>query len=232
MVVTTRTASELNRTADAVRATGGVALPVVADLTDPDSVDAMVAATLDEFGAIDVLVNAAGRMSPIGVPLWESDPHDWTLTLRTDVELVFLTCRAVVPVMLQQGQGKIFNLTSPASSTPVPEASAYCASKAATEHLSAVLAAELAGTGVTSNSINIGATDTPVFREVIATLYPHLPHDWVDRWGRDPVEAAAMVVYLCTRAGDGVNGQSLPWSDGWIRRGVQLLSRDGAGRST
>jgi NAD(P)-dependent dehydrogenase (short-subunit alcohol dehydrogenase family) len=71
VVVTTRTASELNRTADAVRATGGVALPVVADLTDPDSVDAMVAATLDEFGAIDVLVNAAGRMSPIGVPLWD-----------------------------------------------------------------------------------------------------------------------------------------------------------------
>ena len=109
----------LEATAGQVRSRGGRALVAPTDVTSPEGVAGLVDLVLDEHGAIDVLVNFAGRLDPMGVPLWDADPEEWLRTMATNVTGVFLACRAVIPQMLRQGHGHIVNPASASARVPI-----------------------------------------------------------------------------------------------------------------
>jgi NAD(P)-dependent dehydrogenase (short-subunit alcohol dehydrogenase family) len=154
--------------------TAGSVLTLAVDLTQPDSFDGIVAAALERFGRIDVLVNNAGigqasvradqRKNPIR--FWEASTADWSRFLAVNATAPIMLARAVVPHMLRARRGRVITVTTSLGTMVRAGYLLYGSSKAATESAMAVLAADLAGTGVTSNIlVPGGTTNTPLVGE-------------------------------------------------------------------
>jgi citronellol/citronellal dehydrogenase len=143
-------------TAAMISEAGGEALPVVCNVADRDSIAAMVAAVMDRYGRIDVLMNNAGVL-PVG-NLSTVDPRHWELEFRINVHGPFHCSRAVLPHMIAQGGGSIINITSAGART----ASHYGITKRALELFTIGLAAEQASHGIAVNALKpVTAIETP-----------------------------------------------------------------------
>lgn len=150
-----------------VRAAGGEAIAVHADVSVRDDAEAMVAATIDACGGIDVLYNnAAVQMSGT---LHECTDEQWDLTIRTNVTAVFWACRASIPHMLEGGGGSIINTASVLGLIGSQGYVAYGAAKAGLVALTRQMALEYAP-AVRANVIAPGSIDTPRFRRVAETM--------------------------------------------------------------
>jgi NAD(P)-dependent dehydrogenase (short-subunit alcohol dehydrogenase family) len=154
-----------------VHDTPGATQTIPADLSQPDAFDAIVSAVLSRFGRIDVLVNNAGigqasikpnqRRDPIR--MWEITPDQWQRFLAVNATGPIMMARAVVPHMLRTGKGRVITVTTSLGTMVREGYLLYGASKAAAEAAMAVLAADLKGTGVTSNVlVPGGVTNTGI----------------------------------------------------------------------
>lgn len=164
LILTARGADALQLAADELRQTTDVvALP--ADVGDPADAARLVAAGLSTFGQIDVLVNNASELGPSPMPDLEHLPIDrFAEVLRVNVVGALKLIQLVVPGMKSRGAGLIVNVTSDAGVEAYPTWGGYGASKAALEHLSRVLVAELEGTGVRVFVVDPGDMDTAMHR--------------------------------------------------------------------
>ncbi len=167
------------------------------ELTDEASVAAAVAATLEQHGAIHILVNNAGITGGNGVT-WELDPAVWRRVVEVNLIGPYLTCRAVVPQMIRQGYGRIVNIASVAGKEGNPNASHYSASKAALVALTKSLGKELATKGVLVNAVTPAAAKTAMFDTMtqahIDFMLSKIP------MGRflEVAEAASMIAWLAS----------------------------------
>ncbi len=178
-------------------AESGQALALGVDVADEASVAAAAEATAGEFGAIDILVNNAGITGP-NKATWDYTPDEWREVLAIDLTGVYLCCRAVVPVMLDGGYGRIVNVASVAGKEGNPNASAYSAAKAGVIALTKSLGKELARRGILVNCVTPVAVETDIFaqmtQEHIDYMLSKIP---MGRFGRT-TEIAAMVAWLCS----------------------------------
>jgi 3-oxoacyl-[acyl-carrier protein] reductase len=124
-----------------------------------------MAATLAQVGGVDILVNNAGVNGP-SVPAWEYPAEAWNRVLAVDLTGVFHCCRVVVPHMKARGRGRIVNISSIAGKEGNPLNSAYCAAKAGVIGFAKSLAAELATSGVTVNTVAPAITETDLLKEM------------------------------------------------------------------
>jgi NAD(P)-dependent dehydrogenase (short-subunit alcohol dehydrogenase family) len=164
LILTARGADALQAAAAELGAlTQVVAVP--GDVADAAHLEALVQAGLDRFGRIDVLMNNASELGPSPMPTLEQLPID-SLTHLLEVNLVgpLRLIQLVLPDMRSRGSGLIVNVTSDAGVQAYPTWGGYGASKAALEHLSRVLAAELEGSGVRVYSVDPGDMDTAMHR--------------------------------------------------------------------
>ncbi len=159
VVITSRTQKELAETARLVKRQGAEVLAVPADVSSERSIKALVAAAVRRFGPVEVLVNNAGLLMPIG-PIWTTKPAAWRKNVRTNLEGAYLCSRAVLPGMLKRRYGSIINVSSGAARNARYGWSAYCASKAAMDQLTRVMALDLHEHHVTVNAIYPGTTET------------------------------------------------------------------------
>ena len=156
-----RTSSELDETASIVASRYGVeAITVIADVSVREQVDDVVAQTLERFGAIDVLVNNAGNIGPVG-KVWNNDADEWARTIAVHLMGVFYGCHAAIPSMLERGSGRIVNM----SGVGGPNTTAYDAAKVAIVNFTENLALELADTPITVNAISPGSIHTRMWEE-------------------------------------------------------------------
>ncbi len=152
-----RTAEDVSRVAADV---DGVA--VVADVAAADDVGRAVAEVGASLGPVAVLVNNAGVVWPLGRTI-DVDADAWEAAVRINLLGLFRVTHAVLPAMLAGGWGRVVSISSGAATAPgMPSASAYSVSKAGVEMLTAALARELSGTGVTVNAVRPGVLDTPM----------------------------------------------------------------------
>lgn len=147
VTVVARRQVELEETARLLRAGGGRCEVVVGDVTEPGFAEEVVARTEDVLGPVEMLVANAGLLGLGAVA--EIEPELWRRVIEVDLIAPMAWNRAVLPGMRIRGRGRIVNLTSVASLSPQPYGSAYAAAKAGLNQLTASLAGELAGTGVT-----------------------------------------------------------------------------------
>jgi NAD(P)-dependent dehydrogenase (short-subunit alcohol dehydrogenase family) len=161
----------VDRNATALSTLRAPILPVTADLSRPESFDAIVSAVLSAFGRIDVLINNAGigqaaiRSDQRRTPLrfWEATAEQWSQFVAVNATGPIMMSRAVLPHMLKANSGRVITVTTSLGTMVREGYLLYGSSKAAAESSMAVLAADLAGTGVTANVlVPGGVTDTPL----------------------------------------------------------------------
>ena len=142
----------LARTRDAIASTGGAVEPYLCDVTDRARVEAMVAACIDRFGKVDILVNNVGGSAKGGAV--ELSEEDWDRQMEFNLKSVYLTCRSVLPHMAGQGAGAIVNTSSTSGLRWTGAAqAAYASSKAAVIQFGKVTAVEYAARGVRVNTV-------------------------------------------------------------------------------
>ena len=222
LVLVARTASELERVAGEVRRRGGAAHAVSADVSHPEDASRIARTTLDAYGGIDVLVNAAGVYGPIG-PTWEVDVEAWVQAIHVNLVGTFLCCRAVLPHMIERRRGKIVNLSGGGATAPLPRFSAYGTSKAAVVRLTETLAEEVRKFNVQVNAIAPGAVDTRLQDEVLAAgeragpLLERIRALRTTGHGGVPPELAAdLGAFLVSERADGLTGKLIAAPhDGW-----------------
>jgi 3-oxoacyl-[acyl-carrier protein] reductase len=135
------------------------------ELTDAGEVEQAAAAVAARFGRIDILVNNAGITGGNGAT-WELDPGVWRRVVEVNLVAPFLTCRAVVPRMLERGYGRIVNIASIAGKDGNPNASHYSASKAGLIGLTKSLGKELATKNILVNCVTPAAARTEIFDQM------------------------------------------------------------------
>lgn len=169
----------------------------VVELTDESAIAEATVQALAAHGRIDILVNNAGITGGNG-PTWELSPEVWRRVIDVNLVGPYLTCRAIVPHMVQQGYGRIVNIASVAGKEGNPNASHYSASKAGLIALTKSLAKELATKGVLVNAVSPAAAKTAIFdsmtQQHIDFMLSKIP------MGRflQVDEAAAMIAWLAT----------------------------------
>ena len=156
-----RSEDQLADTAQRVNQLGATAAVVRADLADLRQVSQAVDLATEQLGAVDVLINDAAMVGPLG-PSVLVDPTEWAATFGVNVVAAAALSFAVLPSMVDRGWGRIVNVSSAIAARPgaMVGMNAYTASKSALEAHSFNLAAELAGSGVTINAFRPGSVDT------------------------------------------------------------------------
>ena len=161
VVLVARHADELDAVVAAIRAAGGEAHAIVADVADKDATPAIAGQAAAAVGAIDVLVNNASTLGPVPLRLLlDTDCEDLERALAVNLVGPFRLTKAIAGPMVLRGGGTIVNVTSDAATEAYERWGAYGASKAALEQLGRVWAAELAGTGVRVVNVDPGEMDT------------------------------------------------------------------------
>ena len=147
VAVSARTEAQLAETVELISVAGGRAIAVPADVSEPSAVERAVAATEQQLGPVNLLVNNAGVPGPMATA-WEADLDEWTRTIEVNVNGPLMCARAVLPGMVARRGGRIINITSGAATFPFLYASAYGTSKAALTFLTNTLAGETRQYGV------------------------------------------------------------------------------------
>jgi NAD(P)-dependent dehydrogenase (short-subunit alcohol dehydrogenase family) len=174
---------------------------VQADLLDSQSMSAAVDEALERFGRVDVLCNLAGGFR-MGSPVHEISDQDWDFLLDVNARTMLHAARAVVPVMLEAGGGKIVNVGAYAAKKGAARMGAYVASKSAVILLTETMAAELREHNINVNCVLPTILDTPGNR----TAMPEAdPNRWVA-----PRDLAQVIVFLASDAARAVHGAALP----------------------
>ena len=146
-------------TAAEIEKSGGQALPVHVDVTDGASCRAAVAATVERFGGLDVLMYGAADSDKTATVL-EMDEATWDRVIRINLTGAFLMVKAAIPAMITRGGGSVIMIASQLGRVASPGRAAYCATKGALIQLAKVLAADHAAQGIRANTISPGAVAT------------------------------------------------------------------------
>jgi NAD(P)-dependent dehydrogenase (short-subunit alcohol dehydrogenase family) len=174
---------------------------IATDLLDAASVQAAVDKALQRFKRVDVLCNIAGGFR-MGSPVHETSDKDWNFLFDLNARTVLNMSRAVVPVMLKAGGGKIVNIGAYAAQKGVAQMGAYVASKSAVIRLTETMAAELREKNINVNCVLPTIIDTPENRAAMPDVDPK-------RWVA-PQDLAQVIVFLASDAARAVHGAALP----------------------
>ena len=218
VAVAARSADLLDETCDALERIGRRAMAVRLDVTNARAVARGVTKVEDTFGSIDLLVNCAGIMAPIGRD-WEVDAGAWWRTMEVNVFGAFHCWQAVLPGMVARRRGRIINISSSAIYKKYPFYSAYGASKAALSHASASLADATREFGIQVFSYSPGfvrtamteaLADAPVVRNFVRDGFRRA----LDEGRTTPVERSAAMLLLLARGDvDALTGHHIDVGD-------------------
>ncbi len=200
---------------------GDAALAIPCDVSRYSDVASAVAATAKTFGGLDILINNAGVVDPIG-HLQDTDPLVWSRTIDINLKGVMHGMHATMPGMIAQGHGTIINISSGAAHGPVEGWTAYCSSKAAVYMLTRAADKESRDKGLRIMGLSPGTVATQMQREIKASgINPvsqldwsvHIPPEW-------PAKA---LVWMCTPEADAYLGDDISLREDDIRKKVGLV---------
>jgi NAD(P)-dependent dehydrogenase (short-subunit alcohol dehydrogenase family) len=203
--------ADLQRAEEAARPLGGVGLTV--DVSDESQVERMVEDVVERCGRIDILVNNAGLYASLEMrPFTEIPIDEWRRVMDVNVLSMFLTCRAVVPPMREQGGGRIVNISSGTPFRGVPFLLHYVTSKGAIVALTRALAKELGGDEVLVNCVAPGFTMSEGVQEhpeVIEALREVSVAARTLKRDQHPEDVVGAVVFLCGPGAAFITGQTI-----------------------
>lgn len=200
----------------------GEAIPATGDVTSATDAAAIVAAAVDAFGRIDVLLNNAALYGGIAIRGFEDIPEpEWDRVMSVNVKGVWQMCRAVAAPMRAQGAGRIINVASNVIFMGKPGFLHYVASKGAVWALTGALSRELAGSGVTVNALAPGYTITEATRsmadaETVNELEAEIMRSQSVKRLIEPSDLVGTAAFLASDAAELVTGQTITVDGGTI----------------
>lgn len=224
LVLASRTGTEIEGVARHCLSFGTGCSAIVTDVRLSESVCALVASTLERFGRLDVLVNAAGVHGPIG-PIEDIDLESWRHAIEVNLLGTMHMCHYVVRAMSKQRSGSIINFSGGGATSPLPRFSAYGVSKAAVVRLTETIAREVADRGIRVNAIAPGAVDTTLQDDVIEAgdragdLYKRMLELRRTGAGATSIDVPVdLAVFLASDASKGLTGRLIsaphdPWHE-------------------
>ncbi|WP_342146845.1 SDR family oxidoreductase [Rickettsiella endosymbiont of Aleochara curtula] len=199
-----------------------IAIPT--DVASPEQVEYLIKTAEEELGGIDILVANAGIYGPKG-PLETLDWQAWSDAIDINLKGTVLQCRAVIPFLKKQKKGKIIIISGGGATKPMPNFSAYAASKAGIVRFSETLANELQAFNIDVMAISPGALNTDFLNEVLCAgpenvgdKFYQISLEQAKSGGSSPELAADLSVYLASDIADGITGKLIsavwdPWSN-------------------
>jgi NAD(P)-dependent dehydrogenase (short-subunit alcohol dehydrogenase family) len=203
VVATARTASEIEDVTNTIKASGGNALGVIADLGVESDIDDLARAAITEFGGVDILVNNAAIIHS-RISILELSPQLWRDVLNVNLTGAFIITQKLLPGMIERGYGKVINISSIGGRKGAAGRSAYRVTKTGLISFTESLAAEVYEHGINVNAICPGGTDTEGYREAFNTTgraeNPTL---------MDPAEIAEVALFLASEASSAITGTAI-----------------------
>ena len=222
VVAADRDGAAAETTREEIRACGGRAEALTADVASACEVQAMVEGVAERHGRLDILVNNAGY-GIVGTVV-DTSEEDWDALMAVNVKGVFLGCKYAIPIMARQGGGAIVNTASTVSRVGIRDRAAYCASKGAVAALTRAMALDHVGAGIRINCVAPGTIESPYFEEIFAhsddpaALRARLEaRQPMGRLGR-PIEVAYAILYLASDEASFCTGTTLFADGGWTAR--------------
>jgi NAD(P)-dependent dehydrogenase (short-subunit alcohol dehydrogenase family) len=191
VVLVARDPGPLQQAVEEIRARGGEAHGIAADVADKDSIAAIAGQAAALVGPIELLINNASTLGPVPLRLLlDTDCEDLERALTVNLVGPFRLSKALLGPMVLRGRGTVVNVSSDAAVEPYPRWGAYGSSKAALDHLTRIWAAELAGTGVTLLAVDPGEMNTLMHAQAMPEADPALL--------ADPARVARRILELVT----------------------------------
>src|ERR1019366_10827497 len=220
VVASARRQQQVDETAAAIEERGRQTVRLASDVCDRASLDKLLAATIEKFGTVDILINCAGRIKR--TPTLTMPEEEWAAIVDTNLTGTLRACQIFGRHMLERGYGRIVNIASLNSFVALSEVAAYAASKSGVVSLTRSLAVEWSKKGVMVNAIVPG-----VFRTALnADLLDNTPRGEellartpMGRFGRTE-ELVGAAVYLASDAASFVTGETLVVDGGFLASGV------------
>lgn len=216
VAVVARSGGLLNEVVDGIRAAGGKAEAIIADVTEEAAVSEMAAEVAEKLGVCDILINNAGINNRKSIVDFSLD--EWNEILGVNLTGPFLCSRAFVPGMKQKKWGRILNMTSIMSHVSLPNRTGYSTTKAGLIGFTKALALELATDGVTVNGISPGPFATEMNKALIEDPEKNkmfLERIPIGRWGKVK-EIGALAAFLCSEDAGFITGTDIVIDGGWI----------------
>lgn len=208
----------LDNVASEIEAKGGKSLAVETDVGSPESVEAMVAATLDAYGQIDVLINNAAIFATIPRRKFYDIPYDeWNKVLHVNITGSYLCASAVAPAMRKAGQGRIINISSGTVPQGVPGFMHYVTSKAAVVGMTRVMARELGDDNINVNAVMPGYTETEIeHASMDEEMHQFIQQKRILKRPETPDDLIGTVLFLASPASSFITGQSIACCGGEV----------------
>ena len=219
VMVSDRGSKNIQDVVDSIKSGGGKAIGMQCDVQDQNQVNAMVERTVKELGRVDILLNNAGAEK--FQSFLDMDDATSDLIINTNLKGTIYCCKAVLPHMIKQKEGKIVNISSVSAWSPpsVPDSVAYCATKGAMISLTYALAREVAQHNINVNAIAPGLIINPFLEKItplgeLDKIRNEIP---LGRTG-EPDDIAKVVVFLVSSDSSYMTGTCLTVNGGIFMR--------------
>ncbi|MFH1657317.1 MAG: SDR family oxidoreductase [bacterium] len=232
LVLIDRTKETLDRVSKELEKYDCEFLAEACDIREKKEIDEAVSKAFKKFSQIDILVNAAGVQGPLG-PFINNEADKWIETINVNLNGTMLFIKAVLPIMTEQGFGKIINFSGGGAFNPRPNFSAYAVSKAAVVRLTETLAEELKEKNIQVNAIAPGGVNTEMLERALEAGPAAVGNKFYEKakkqkeeGGDSPQLAADLILFLCSEKSYNLSGKAIHAKlDNWREWDEEKISK-------